>query len=69
MLEASGAGTKTSEVSDHLDTRSNCKGKDQEVENGSDNAGNVHGMQPSEENVVVPKEINLSGVLDSLMRY
>lgn len=69
MVEASGAGNKTSEFQDHLETNSKCEVNDQEAENGSDIAGNGHGMQSSEENVVVPEEINLSGVLDSLMRY
>lgn len=69
LPEASGAGDKTGEVQEHLDTNSKCKGKDQEPGNGCDNAGNGHAMQSSEETVVVPKEINLSGVLDSIMRY
>lgn len=69
LVQASGVGNQTGVFQDHLGTSRKCKLKDQEADNGSGNAGNGHGMQSSEENVFVPKEINLSGVLDSLMRY
>jgi hypothetical protein len=70
LAEASDAGNKTGEFQEHSDhTSSKCKVEDREAKNGSSSVGNGHGMQPKEENVVVPKEFNLSGVLHSLMRY
>lgn len=69
LVETSGEGYKIVGVQDHLDTTCRCEAEEQEPKNGSINIGNGHGMQTGEENVAVPKETNLSGVLESLMRY
>lgn len=70
LVKISGAENKTVEFRVHSNTSGKYKGEDQGAENGgSFSIGNGHGMQPREENVVVPKEFDLSGVLHSLMRY
>lgn len=67
MVETSDEGCKI--VQDRLDTSFRCEAAEQESKNGRSNIGNGVGMQPAEENVAVPKVTNLSGVLESLMRY
>lgn len=60
---------EASECQEHFGTNSKCEVGDQEAEDVSSGVGNGYGMQPTEENVVIPNEFNLSGVLHSLMRY
>ncbi|KAG0564435.1 hypothetical protein KC19_8G110100 [Ceratodon purpureus] len=67
LVEVTGGERKVSGLQEHLDSGSRCEAKEQEAKNGRVSIGNGHGMHQGEENVVVPKETNLSGVLESLM--
>lgn len=67
-MDSSGGGKKNGER-EQVDSESLARAGDHDGGHRSSNVGNGNEMQAGEEDLVIPRETNLAGVLQSLIRY